>query len=191
MLTGLSGYINGFAFLIAAAGLPLFAGTKRETVFDKDNLVGLMLVGFALLLHGGFGILLRSSPNVAFNGYVLGWDGGHNEGRFWIYDLGSPNELPQGAPSRGLHLEWTKSNPVLLYVWQIDGSYRLNVRYRLWDYEITSIDAQPSPELRARALTSWHWESHAEALSCLTVQTIIGVGFVVTATVLSLRPRHL
>jgi hypothetical protein len=187
VLTGLSGYINVLALLSAVVGLPLFAGTKRESIFDRDNVIGLLLVGFALLVHGGFGTLLRSSPHVTFDGYVLGWDGGHDGRRFWIYDLAHPNEFPWDASSRGLHLESTKSNPVPDSFWTIDKRYLMKVDYRLWDLEVTSIDALPVPELQAKGLSSWHWQSHAEARCWLILQTIIGVVFVVAASIVFIR----
>jgi hypothetical protein len=187
VLTGFSGYIDVVALLIAAIGLPLFAGTKRETILDRDNIVGLLLVGLALLLHGGFGTLLRSSPHGTFNGYVLGWDGGDDERRLWIYDLGyPPKEFWIDAPSRSLHLEWTKNNPVPADISTINGSY-LKVDYRLWDLEIASIDALPVSRSQAGELSPWHWKSHATARLWPMVQTILGVLFVTIAGTLFVR----
>jgi hypothetical protein len=56
VLTGLSGYINVLALLSAVVGLPLFAGTKRESIFDRDNVIGLLLVGFACSFMGDLGL---------------------------------------------------------------------------------------------------------------------------------------
>ncbi|MGC1975549.1 MAG: hypothetical protein WA671_02410, partial [Candidatus Sulfotelmatobacter sp.] len=92
MLTGISVYVNVAAIVCAMVALPLFIGTKRQTRFDKNNLVGFVLLGAAVLLHGGFLTVLRSSPHAVFSGYVLGWSGGgeDTESSLWIYDLGFP-----------------------------------------------------------------------------------------------------
>jgi hypothetical protein len=73
-------------------GVSLFSGTKRETLWDRDNLVGLLLIGIALSAHGGFDAILRSSPHAVFSGYVLGFSRslGLSPSVICLYDLGSP-----------------------------------------------------------------------------------------------------
>lgn len=85
MFTGISVYVN---MLVA---LPLFIGTSRQRLFDKNNLLALVLLGLAAFSHGGFETVIRSSPHAVFSGYVLGWSGGSEdeESSLWIYDLGS------------------------------------------------------------------------------------------------------
>jgi hypothetical protein len=45
-------------------------GDGRRGFFDKNSLLGLILLGVAVILHGGFQTLLRSSPHAVFSGYV-------------------------------------------------------------------------------------------------------------------------
>ena len=59
VLTGISVYVNVAAIVCAMVALPLFIGTKRQTRFDQNNLVGFVLLGVAVLLHGGFLAVLR------------------------------------------------------------------------------------------------------------------------------------
>jgi hypothetical protein len=65
VLTGISVYVNVAAIVCAMVALPLFIGTKRQTRFDKNNLVGFLLLGVAVLLHGGFLTIIRSCQKEA------------------------------------------------------------------------------------------------------------------------------
>jgi hypothetical protein len=101
VLTGISVYVNVAAIVCAMVALPLFIGTKRQTRFDKNNLVGFVLLGVAVLLHGGFLTVLRSSPHAVFSGYVLGWSGGgeDTESSLWIMTWDSLRPTSQRSPT--------------------------------------------------------------------------------------------
>ena len=61
--------IDALAVICVVLGVSLFAGTKRETLWDRNNLVGLLLVGIALSTHGGFDTILRSGePPLVLSG---------------------------------------------------------------------------------------------------------------------------
>lgn len=79
MFTGISVYVNVAAIVCALVALPLFIGTSRQRLFDKNNLIALLLLGLAALSHGGFQTVIRSSPRAVFSGYVLGWSGGSGD----------------------------------------------------------------------------------------------------------------
>lgn len=102
--------IDTLGLICVVLGVALFAGTKRETLWDRNNLVGLLLVGIALSTHGGFDTILRSSPRATFSGYVLAWsrsseDAASASGWIWLYDLGYPPAKGwEGAPYRALYL---------------------------------------------------------------------------------------
>ena len=95
MYSGVRLCIDAFAVICVVVGVGLFSGTKRETLCDRDNLVGLLLIGTALSIHGGRDTFFRSSPHAVFSGYVLGWsrfsgDPAWAPGTFCLYDLGYP-----------------------------------------------------------------------------------------------------
>ena len=95
MYSGVRLCIDAFAVICVVVGVGLFSGTKRETLWDRDNLVGLLLIGTALSIHGGWDTFFRSSPHAVFSGYVLGWsrysgDPAWAPGTFCLYDLGYP-----------------------------------------------------------------------------------------------------
>ncbi len=64
MYSGVRLCIDAFAVICIVVGVGLFSGTKRETLWDRDNLVGLLLIGTALSIHGGWDTFFRSSPTL-------------------------------------------------------------------------------------------------------------------------------
>jgi hypothetical protein len=167
VLTGISVYINIAAVICALVALPLFIGATRRRFLDKNNLLGLTLVGIAILLHGGFQTLLRSSPHAEFSGYVLGWSGGSedSESSLWIYDLGFPPgdraSFPD-APYRNLRLTRSRTNRVPASFWNSNSSEYVKCDYRVWDLEITRIDAVPVPNAKQAVSAGWQWDSDSE-----------------------------
>lgn len=165
-LVGAREYVEFFAFLCCIVGITFFGGTTRESLVDKDNLRGLLLLGLALLTHGGFESLLRSSPDVIFSGYILGYRNLPNDAWISVYDLGYP---PQGfetdgpawynSPSRVLYIGWSKRNVPPESFLKIDRRYRITCVYRSWDLKITSVHAIPIPQAEAQGFTSWQWEA--------------------------------
>lgn len=183
VLTGISVYVNVAAIVCAMVALPLFIGTKRQTRFDKNNLVGFVLLGAAVLLHGGFLTVLRSSPHAVFSGYVLGWSGGgeDTESSLWIYDLGFPpadeSTFPN-APYRNLHVTRSRTDNVPLSFWNSGISEHVKCEYRIWDLEITRIDAVPAPNAKQTGLVVWQWNSHSQGRAWPLIEGLLG--FLVT-----------
>jgi hypothetical protein len=179
VLTGISAYVNVAALVCAFIALPLFIGAKRRSLFDKNNLFGLVLLGLATLLHGGFQTLLRSSPHAVFSGYILGWDGG-SEGRessLWIYDLGFPpvdTGSSYNAPYRNLILTTNRNNLVPASFWNTDSHEYLKCDYRIWDQEITRIDAVPVPNAKQSVSAAWRWESQSEGRIWTFLEALLG-----------------
>jgi hypothetical protein len=129
--------IDVLAIVCVVLGLSLFAGTKRETLWDRNNLAGLLLLGVALLAHGGFDTILRSSPHATFSGYVLGWDRSSGDvasasGRIFLYDLGYPPAKDWvGAPNRAVYIPARGYVPSA--VWSTDKIWLLRATYRTRD----------------------------------------------------------
>lgn len=181
MLTGISIYVNVAAIVCVLVALPLFIGARRRIFFDKNVLLGLVLVGFSLVLHGGFQTLLRSSPHAVFSGYALGWDGGaeSSDSSLWIYDLGFPpaSTAFYEVPSRNLHLSTTGHNRVPGSFWNTDRSEYVKCEYRVWDLEITRIDATPVPHagLPGSSSSAWLWKSDAEERTWPFLEALLGL----------------
>lgn len=173
--------------------IPLFAGTKRETLWDRNNLVGLLLIGFALLFHGGFETYLRSSPRLSFSGYVLGWGRSQN-GSGWasIYDLGYPptKKWSDGAAFRAVHVPWSKTNPVPEEVWSVRGEWLIQLTYRVRDLEVISMRAVPVPALKAAGITGWEWQSRNERLVWPATETALGIVCALAASFIFMHKRE-
>ncbi len=180
MLTGILVYVNVAALACGLIALPLFIGAKRQSFLDKNNLLGLILLGIALLLHGGFQTLLRSSPHATFSGYVQGWEGGSNsnDSSLWIYDLGFPPAAPPfyEVPYRNLHLSTSRSNRVPASFWNTDGSEYMKCEYRVWDLEMTRIDASPVPNAGLPgSTTAWQWKSDTGERTWPFLEALLGL----------------
>ena len=180
MLTGVSVYVNVAAIVCALVALPLFIGAKRQRLLDKNNLLGLLLLGTAALLHGGFQTVLRSSPHEVFSGYVLGWSGGgeDRESSLWIYDLGFPPAETSSFykfPYRNLNLTRSRNNRVPASFWNTDGHEYVKCDYRAWDQEITRIDAVPVPNAGQAVSAPWRWESRSEGRTWFFIEALLGL----------------
>jgi hypothetical protein len=179
VLTGISVYVNVAAIICASVALPLFIGARRQGFFDKNTLLGLVLLGTALILHGGFQTLLRSSPHAVFSGYVQGLEGGsgYNDSSLWIYDLGfPPADTPfYKAPYRNLHLSTSPRNRVPAPFWKADSSEYLKCEYRVWDLEITRVDAVPVPNSSHPTSAAWVWKSDAEGRTWPFLEALLGL----------------
>jgi hypothetical protein len=170
--------VNALALICALAAVPLFAGTKRETLWDRTNIIGLVLLGTALLLHGGLETYLRSSPVDSFNGYVLGWSRS-DDGSGWIsvYDLGYPpcKEWFMGdVPYRALRIKSRSRNTVPQSIWDSERTLYLRLKYRIRDSKVVTIDAIPVAEQRTSNPRGWRWESREERLRWRLIETLIG-----------------
>ena len=62
VFAGSSTYINSTAIVFALIGLPLLSGAIRHGLIDTNKSLGWCLFGVALLLHGGFNVAMKSSP---------------------------------------------------------------------------------------------------------------------------------
>jgi hypothetical protein len=179
VLTGISVYVNVAAIVCALVAPPLFIGAKRKSFLDKNNLLGLVLLGIAVLLHGGFQTLLRSSPHAVFSGYVLGWSGGSEdrESSLSIYDLGFPPADTgsfYNAPYRNLILARSRNNRVPASFWNSDSHEYVKCDYRVWDQEITRIDAVPVPNAKQAVSAAWRWESQSEGRTWPFLEALLG-----------------
>jgi hypothetical protein len=179
VLTGISVYVNVAAIVCALVALPLFIGSKRQRFLDKNNLLGFVLLGIAMLLHGGFQTLLRSSPHAVFSGYLLGWDGGSEdrESSLWIYDLGFPPADTVSFyefPNRNLNLRRSRNNRVPASFWNTDRHEYVKCDYRVWDQEITRIDAVPVPDAKQAASGAWRWQSQSEGRAGPFLEALLG-----------------
>lgn len=103
--------LTRLSVVCAVWGLSLFAGTKRETLWDRDNVVGLLLIGIALSTHGDLDTILRSSSHATLSGYVLGWSRSSGKvasapGWIWLYDLGYPigKDLGEAPAGRAVYI---------------------------------------------------------------------------------------
>ena len=94
MLIGMWGYIDVVALACAVAALPLFIGLRRSNILDRNNLFGAILLCFAALLHGGFEVLLRSSPHESFAGYLRGGSGERPAMAILLSDTDCPPTAP-------------------------------------------------------------------------------------------------
>lgn len=187
MLIGIVVYVNEAAIICALVALPLFIGTTRQRLLDKNNLLGLALLGLAAFTHGGFQTVIRSSPHAVFSGYVLGWDGGSEDDKssLWIYDLGFP-PAPESsfinAPYRNLYVTRSRTNNVPPSFWNSDTTEHVTCEYRSWDLQITHIDAVPVPNAKQAGSAAWHWISSSQGRSWSTIEALLGLLVVFWAT---------
>ena len=183
--------IDTLGIICIVLGLSLFVGTKRETLWDKDNLVGLLLVGIALSTHGGFDTFLRSSPRATFSGYDLGWtrsgEAASASGRMWLYDIGYPptNDWV-GAPSRAVYIPASREMPDA--AWNTDEVWLLRTTYRTRDLQAVRIEGQPVPSAEAAGMRTWTWQSD-EPLMRPAVEAVIGLALILGAAVKLLTRR--
>lgn len=181
--------IDTLGIVCVVLGLSLFAGTKRETLWDNDNLVGLLLIGIALSTHGGFDTFLRSSPRATFSGYDLGWtrsgEAASAAGQMWLYDIGYPptNDWV-GAPSRAVYIPSSRKMPDA--AWNTDKVWLLRTTYRTRDLQAVRIEGQPVPS--AAGTRPWTWDSD-EPLMRPAVEAVIGVSLMLGAAVKFLTRR--
>jgi hypothetical protein len=171
-LVGVLIYVELFAFLCAIFGITFFGGTQRESLLDRDNLLGLLLIGLAAMVHGGFVSVLRSSPEAQFSGYILGSEGLPDDAWIYLYDLGyPPEEFESGRsawyepPVRMLHIVSSKSNAPPESFLHSDVRYQLTCVYRSWDLRVTSIHAVPVPARRHRLRPGMNDKSRGQHVS--------------------------
>jgi hypothetical protein len=133
-------------------------GMTSESLFDRETLVGTLLIGLALLLHGGFESSPNLSPQSSYRGYVYflsfypatSWNSIPNDR--WIFVDGTPSK-----PSRQLHLIWARANTPPESLLKRDYRYDLTFVYRSWDLRVISIHALPDPYYPESGLAPWHW----------------------------------
>jgi|ERR1700678_3585572 hypothetical protein len=153
--------INVLAAICVVMGLTLFAGTKRETLWDRNNLVGMLFLGIALSAHGGFETILRSSPRASCSGYVMTWRGGPTSTGSMrsidLYDLGYPPPVTNrgaywlGSPYCAVYIPVDVPNAVWQHGWF------LRVTYRTRDLQAVRIEGKPLPTAKASGVQEWHW----------------------------------
>ena len=184
--------IDTLDVICVVLGLSLFAGTKRETLWDRNNIVGLVLIGIALLTQGGFDTILRSSPHATFSGYVLGWsrssgDPASASGWIWLYDLGYPagKDLVD-APYRAVYIPAKRNVPDA--VWGTDRVWLLRATYRTRDHQAVQIDREPIPSQKASGTQTWTWQSN-EPLLGPAFESAIGLALTL-GTVVKLLMRR-
>ena len=195
VLAGVSVYVNVIAIVCALIALPLFIEANRFRLVDKNNLLGLCLLGIAAFLHGGFQTVIRSSPHAVFSGYVLGWSGGSEdkESSLSIYDLGFPPADESSfdtAPYRELFLTRSRSDNVPAVFWADGISEYVKFEYRLWDRQITGIDAVPVPNAKQKEPDAWQWKSHSEGRVWLFLEGLLGL-FAACRGILGLSRKQL
>jgi hypothetical protein len=184
--SGLRLCIDTLAVICVVLGVSLFAGTKRETLWDRNNLGGLLLVGVALLTHGGLDTILRSSPRATFSGYVLGWSRSSENaaaasGWVWLYDLGYPPAKGWGgAPYRALYVPATPNMPNA--VWNTDSVWLIRATYRTRDLQVVRIEAEPVPAADTSGMQKWTWQFN-ESLLRPAFEAAIGLTFLLGATI--------
>jgi hypothetical protein len=187
MLIGMWGYIDVVALACAVAALPLFIGLRRSNILDRNNLFGAILLCFAALLHGGFEVLLRSSPHESFAGYLRGGSGERPAMAILLSDTDCPPTCDRSLEthSRRLFLLTSVGNRVPEPLWYSPDRIHLKCDYRAWDHRVARIDAVPRPG--THGLSAWHWESHAEGIFWHALE---GGGGLILAIVCAFRFRR-
>ncbi len=189
MYSGLRLCIDTLGVICVILGVGLFSGTKRESLWDRDNFVGLLLIGIALSTHGGFDTILRSSPHAVFSGYVLGSTGLSGEagssGWIWLYDLGNPPvERFWDKPHRAVYIP--ASGKVPDAAWSTNEVWYLRATYRTRDLQAVRIEGKPVSSPQASGLQSWTWQRD-EPLLRPALETTIGLALVLGAAILLMR----
>jgi hypothetical protein len=193
LFAGSTTFINSTAVVFASIGLLLLSGAIRHGLIGRNRSLGWCLFGVALLLHGGFHVALKSSPHAVFSGYVLGTEDGseYTTSSLWIYDLG----FPQGditsfdnAPYRELLLTKSQNDHIPASLWNLDSGEYLECDYRLWDRQITSIDAVPTPTAKAKGAVAWQWRSHSQGYAWPLLEALLGICAVCWSSLRLFRP---
>ena len=190
MYSGLRLCIDTLGVICVVLGVGLFSGTKRESLWDRDNLVGLLLLGIALSTHGGFDTILRSSPHAVFSGYVLGWsrssgDVASASGWIWLYDLGNPPaERFWDKPYRAIYIPAGGKAPDA--AWSTDEVWLLRATYRMRDLQAVRIEGTPVASSKASGLQAWSWH-HNEPIFLPAVETTVGLALMLGAAILLMR----
>lgn len=175
--------VDVLGVVCAAWGLSLFAGTKRETLWDRDNIAGLLLIGIALSAHGGLDTILRSSSHATFSGYVLAWSrSSGNSGWIWLYDLGYPigKDLGDAPADRAVYIPANRNVPAA--AWNTNKVWLLRTTYRTRDLQAVRIEAEPVPLAKASGMRAWTWQSN-EPLLRPVVETAIGIALMLGAAI--------
>lgn len=194
MYSGLRLCIDTLEVICVVLGVGLFAGTKRETLWDRNNLIGVLLVGVALSTHGGFDTTLRSSPRATFSGYVLAWsrssdDAASHSGWIWLYDLGyPPTKVWGGAPYCALHIPDGSGVPDA--AWSTDRVWFLRATYRTRDHQAVRIEGEAVPSSKASGAQNWTWKWN-EPLLRPALEAAIGLTLMLGAAVGLLRKSGL
>jgi hypothetical protein len=180
--------IDTLGILCCLLGAGLFYGTKRETLWDRDNLVGLILIGIALSTHGGFDTILRSSPHATFSGYVLGFTRmSGSSGWISLYDCGyPPAQFSVDAPHQAVFLPAWRNVPDA--VWNMDQVWLLRVTYRTRDLQAERIESEPVPLAKASGMQKWTWQ-WVEPLLRPILESAIGLALIFGAAVTFLIKR--
>jgi hypothetical protein len=187
--------VDVLGVVCAVWGLSLFAGTKRETLWDRDNIVGLLLIGIALSTHGGLDTILRSSSHATLSGYVLGWSRSSGKvasasGWIWLYDLGYPigKDLGDAPAGRAVYIPANRSVPDA--AWNTDEVWLLRTTYRTRDLQAVRIEGEPVPLAKASGMRTWTWQS-SDPLLRPAVEAAIGIALMLAAAIglLTIRVR--
>ena len=179
--------VDALGVVCAVWGLSLFAGTKRETLWDRDNIVGLLPIGVALSTHGGLDTILRSSSHATFSGYVLGWSRSSGKvasasGWIWLYDLGYPigKDLGDAPAGRAVYIPANRNVPDA--AWNTDKVWLLRTTYRTRDLQAVRIEGEPVPLVKASGMRTWTWQSN-EPLLRPAVEAAIGIALMLGAAI--------
>lgn len=195
--------IDVLGIVCAVLGILLFAGTQRETLRDRHNFVGLLLIGVALSTHGGFDTILRSSPRATFSGYVTTLartsDDPDSTSMIYLCDLGYPPEslasfaaeypkAPSGAPCRALYTPAKSGLPDA--AWNTNMVWLLQTVYRTRDFQVTRIDGEPVPSAKASGIQSWTWQRNEPVLRP-AIEAATGCALTLGAAAALFRRRRL
>jgi hypothetical protein len=178
--------VDALGVVCAVWGISLFAGTKRETLWDRDNIVGLLLIGIALSTHGGLDTILRSSSHATFSGYVLGWSRSSGmasaSGWIWLYDLGYPigKDLGDAPAGRAVYIPANRNVPDA--AWNTDKVWLLRTTYRTRDLQAVRIEGVPVSLAKASGMRTWTWQSN-EPLLRPAVEAAIGIALMLGAAI--------
>jgi len=190
LYSGLHLCIDTLSVVLIVLGVCLFYGTKRETLWDRDNLVGLLLIGIALSTHGGFDTIMRSSPHATFSGYVLGWSRSSGQvasasGWIWLYDLGNPPaERFWDKPYRAVYIPPRGKVPDA--AWSTDRVWLLRTTYRTRDLQAVRIEGTSVASSETFGPQAWTWQRN-EPLLRPALETTIGLALMVGAGILLIR----
>jgi hypothetical protein len=182
---GLRLCIDTLCVIFVVVGVGFFSGTKRETLWDRENLVGLLLIGIALSAHGGVDTILRSSPHAVFSGYVLGFSrpSGLLPGGICLYDLDNHHWDP---PYRCVYIPAGSKVPGA--VWTTGTIWLLRATYRTRDLQAVRIEGEPVPSREATGLQAWTWQ-HNEPLLRPVIEASVGIILMLGAAIKAMIRR--